>query len=186
MDTPVSLLERLRLPADGEAWTRFVALYTPLLYSWAHRAGLREPDAADLVQDVFVLLLRKLPGFTYDPARSFRSWLRTVTLNRWRERQRRLQLPREGDNAVLDDVAEREPVEAFWEAEYRQHLVREAFELVKPHFQPASWTACWQQVVEGKSTAEVAAALHLTPGAVRAAKFRVLTRLRQELAGLLE
>ena len=47
--------------------------------------------------------------------------------------------------------------------------------------------ACrWEHVVSGKSAAEVAADLGLTPGAVRAAKFRVLTRLRLELAGLLE
>ena len=46
METPASLLERLRRPADPEAWARFVALYTPLLYRWARRAGLQEADAA--------------------------------------------------------------------------------------------------------------------------------------------
>jgi DNA-directed RNA polymerase specialized sigma24 family protein len=40
--------------------------------------------------------------------------------------------------------------------------------------------------VDGKSAAEVASALGMTPGAVRAAKFRVLSRLRRELAGLLD
>ena len=33
--TSVSLLERLRQPAQPEAWGRFVELYTPLLYYWA-------------------------------------------------------------------------------------------------------------------------------------------------------
>src|SRR5437763_16387468 len=87
--TPASLLERLRRPAEEAAWVRFVELYTPLLFYWARRVGLREPDAADLVQDVFALLVQKLPEFRYDRHKSFRAWLRTVTLNRWRQTQRR-------------------------------------------------------------------------------------------------
>ena len=41
-------------------------------------------------------------------------------------------------------------------------------------------------MVGGKAAAEVAGELGLTTGAVRAAKFRVLSRLRQELSGLVE
>lgn len=186
MDTSASLLKRLQRPADSEAWARFVHLYTPLLYSWAYRAGLQEPDAADLIQDVFTLLVQKLPEFTYEPRKSFRSWLRTVTLNKWRERCRQATLPREGDNGALAEVSAPDPAEAFWEAEYRKHLVGEALRLMQTHFEPTSWKACWEHVVAGKSAAEVAAELGLTPGAVRAAKFRVLSRLRQELAGLLD
>ena len=37
------------------------------------RAGLQDADAADLVQDVVVVLFQKLPEFTYDPLRSFRT-----------------------------------------------------------------------------------------------------------------
>jgi RNA polymerase sigma-70 factor (ECF subfamily) len=60
METPASLLERLRQPADQAAWSQFVRLYAPLLYHWAGRLGLREADAADLVQDVLLVLVRKL------------------------------------------------------------------------------------------------------------------------------
>src|SRR5205807_7472116 len=84
-NTPSSLLERLRQPFEPEAWARFVSLYTPLMYSWARRVGLQEQDAADLVQDVFVTLLQVLPTFTYDRRQSFRRWLWTVTINKWRK-----------------------------------------------------------------------------------------------------
>ena len=87
--TPPSLLERLRQPADEKAWQEFVDLYSPLLYQWARRAGLQEHDAADLLQDVFAHLLRKLPEFEYDRHKSFRGWLRTTTLNLWRDGCRR-------------------------------------------------------------------------------------------------
>src|SRR5262245_666931 len=103
MDTPASLLERLKQPADQNAWARFVELYTPLLYYWARRAGLQEADAADLVQEVLGLLFQKLPEFAYDPGRSFRNWLRTVTLNKLRERRRRGS-PISGHASALENV----------------------------------------------------------------------------------
>ncbi|HEV3262134.1 MAG TPA: sigma-70 family RNA polymerase sigma factor, partial [Gemmataceae bacterium] len=78
--TSASLLERLRQPGDQAAWSRFVQLYTPLLYSWARQVRLQHQDAADLVQEVFAVLIRKWPEFSYDPQKSFRSWLRTVML----------------------------------------------------------------------------------------------------------
>src|ERR1700681_3549129 len=91
--TPLSLLERLRGSNEPAAWERFVQLYTPLLCHWARRLGLQGPEAADLVQDVFTLLVQKLPDFRYDPAKRFRGWLWTVTLNRCRELQRRHPAP---------------------------------------------------------------------------------------------
>ncbi len=184
--TPLSLLERLRQPSAPDAWARFVRLYTPLLYYWARRAGLNESDAADLVQEVFALLVEKLPSFQYDRSGSFRSWLRTVTLNKWRERARRAALPMAPQGNGLDGAALADPLEAFWDAEYREHLVGQALRIMRAEFQPATWQACWEHVVSGKSAAEVATELNLTPGAVRAAKFRVLSRLRQELDGMID
>ena len=86
--TPASLLDRLRNPGEPTAWDRFVELYTPLLFHWARRLGLQSSDSADLVQDVFLILWRKLPEFEYDSRRSFHAWLKTIFLNRYRSRQR--------------------------------------------------------------------------------------------------
>ena len=58
--TSASLLDRLHQPNPAEAWGRFVQLYTPLLYDWAHGLGLQEHDVADLVQEVFVRALGRL------------------------------------------------------------------------------------------------------------------------------
>jgi len=78
------------------------------------------------------------------------------------------------------------PDEAIWEAEYRQQVAHRALELMQTDFEPATWKACWEVVVVGRRVAEVAAELGMTPGAVFAAKFRVLARLREELAGLVD
>lgn len=185
--TPVSLLEQMRRQPDEAAWRRFVHLYSPLLYQWARKLGLQPEEAADLVQDVFALLLRKLPEFVYDPQRRFRGWLWTLTLNKWRERRRRdTQAPTTGGADALAGVTVPDPAVAFDEAEYRQLLVRRALELMQADFEPPTWRACWEYVVAGRPAAEVAAELGLTVNAVHLAKSRVLRRLRQDLDGLLE
>jgi RNA polymerase sigma-70 factor (ECF subfamily) len=185
MDTPASLLERLRQPNQQSSWTRFVRLYTPLLFHWARRLGLRDADAADLVQDVLTLLVRKLPEFTYDRNKSFRAWLRTVTLNCWRNRCRRVELPRQQPAPDLDGLAGRDEAELLSDSEYNQWLVGRALELMQAEFQPTTWKACWECVVAERPAAEVAAELNISVGAVYMAKSRVLSRLRQELTDLL-
>jgi RNA polymerase sigma-70 factor (ECF subfamily) len=186
-NTPISLLERLREPLEPEAWDRFVSLYAPLIYGWGRQVGLQDQDSADLVQTVFVKLVQILPSFVYDPQRGFRRWLRTIVLNTWRDRRKRRgdrQLP--GDDGALADVAAPNDPEAFWDTEYRQQLVNRALALLQADFQASTWKAFWEQVVVGRPAKEVAAELGLSPGAAYAAKFRVLDRLRQELAGMLE
>src|SRR5436305_26445 len=123
--TPASLLEHVRNPADQAAWKRFVQIYTPLLYQWARRIRLQEQDAADLVQDVFTVLVQKLPEFQYDRQRSFRAWLKTVMLNKWREHQRR-RIPRtlEDNGTSLAELADGADPDGLSETEYRQKLVQ--------------------------------------------------------------
>jgi RNA polymerase sigma-70 factor (ECF subfamily) len=185
--TSASLLQRLRQPSEKESWPRFVKLYTPLLFYWARRLGLQDPDAADLVQDVFTALVQKLPAFEYDPERGFRSWLRTVMLNKWRDRGRRSAPASVGlPAAELSDLAAPEDGKFFGEVEYRQQLVRRALELMQAEFPTRMWQACWEHVVAGRPAAEVAAELGIAVGTVYVAKSRVLCLLRQELAGLLD
>ena len=89
--TRTSLLVRLRADGDPAGWHEFVQLYEPLFYTWARRAGVREHDIPDVVQDVLLKLLRLLPGFEYAPERGrFRAWLGTVcrtAIADWRRRQ---------------------------------------------------------------------------------------------------
>jgi len=187
-DTPASLLQRLRRPGDQEAWRRFVELYAPMIYRWARQAGLDGAEAADLTQDVLLRLVEKLPQFQYDRAKSFRAWLKTVTLNRWREcvRRRRLE-PTQLDTP--GEVPQPDPVDSaawFEETEYRAQLVHRAMKIVRGDFEPATWRMWWEYVVAGHPAGQVATQLGVTVNAVYLAKSRVLRRLREELDGLLE
>src|SRR5438309_462093 len=84
-DTPISLLERLRLGSGPAGWGRFVALYAPLIRAWWSRHGLQPSDVDDLSQEVLEVLLRELPQFRHNLRRgAFRRWLRGIVLNRLR------------------------------------------------------------------------------------------------------
>jgi len=183
--TPASLLERLRLPHPERDWDRFVELYTPLLLAWTRRLRVAPEDAEDVVQDVFLTLFRKLPGFRYDPRQRFRGWLWQVLKNKCIDRKRK-RLPASANVAEIDGLADPEGLEALWEAEHRQWLTRRALELMQAEFQPTTWKACWEFLVNGRPAAVVAAQLGITENAVFIAKFRVIRRLKEELAGLRE
>src|SRR5438552_3205642 len=82
LPTRTSLLYRVRNQADEESWREFVALYEPLLLSYVRKRGLSQVDARDVVQDIFIQLLRILPTFTLDHSRGrFRTWLWQVVMN---------------------------------------------------------------------------------------------------------
>jgi len=183
-ETPVSLLLRLRT-RDEAAWKRFVELYTPLLYLWACRFGLVGEDAADLVQDVLAILVQKMPGFEYEPGKKFRGFLRTLIENRWRDLLRRRVARPELAGVDLNAVTA-PPESDFAEKEYRAYILARATRIMEADFQPETWRAFWALVVDERSGADVAAEMGQTVAAVYQARARVLRRLRQELAGLLE
>jgi RNA polymerase sigma-70 factor (ECF subfamily) len=182
--TPFTLLQRLRRPDQPDAWGRFVELYTPLLLQWARQLGERGEDAADLVQEVFVVLFQKLPTFDYDTHKSFRGWLRTIAVNKWRDSKRRKKLPLEPGSS-LSGVTVPDDVPEFWERDYQQYLVRRALEVMRNEFQPTTREACWKLVVDGRPAAEVARELGISENAVYVAKYKVIRRVRRELEGLL-
>jgi len=183
--TPASLLDRLAQGADHRAWEQFVDLYTPLLVAWSRQLGMSDLDAADLMQEVFVVLVEQLPRFRYDPAQSFRAWLKTVLLNHWRKQQRKL--CRVGPTVVdLDLLPGPESDHLLEKEEHRTYLIRRAIALMQKDFEPATWKACWEFVVNDRPAAEVAAELGITVNAVYLAKSRVLRALRTELRGFLD
>jgi RNA polymerase sigma-70 factor (ECF subfamily) len=148
--------------------------------------GFHAQDEADLVQDVFTVLVRKLPEFRHDPRKRFRGWLWTVTANKARERRRRVPLQALAEPRLLAELTAPQDTEAISETEYREYLVRRALEVMRSEFQPTTWKAFWECATSKRSAAEVAAELDISIDSVYAAKSRVLRRLRRELEGLLD
>jgi RNA polymerase sigma-70 factor (ECF subfamily) len=189
--TSSSLLSRAR-NNDPAAWRRLSQLYGPLVYGWVRRAGLAEHDAADVVQDVFQTLFASLDRFA--PGQSsdqFRSWLWTIAHRRACDLFRRGKGQPAGVGGTeaqlrLQQLADEPPGEdsdATHSA--RAEIVRRALELVRPEFADHTWRACMLTALDGRSSADVAAELEMSVGAVYVARSRVLKRVRAELEGLL-
>ena len=110
--TGVTLLGRLRLdPTNQASWQEFVEKYGRKIYRWCRHWGLQEADAEDVTQMVLLKLARTMQTFDYDPSRSFRAWLKTLTLHAWSDFVQHRQRPGagSGDSRVLEQL---ETVEA--------------------------------------------------------------------------
>ena len=135
------------------------------------------------MQEVFVLLLTKLPTFRYDRDGNFRAWLRTVTLNKHRELKRK-RTPQALD---LDfDQAQEDPQRLLEEKEHRHYLVQQMLKIVKPEFPPSTWQLFEAYVIQRHTPQEIADRHNISTTTVYAAKSKVLHRMRHELDGLLD
>lgn len=181
--TPLSLLQRLLEPEPHDAWAQFVRLYTPLLFRWTRQARIPEGDADDLIQEVLLVIFRKLADFQHRGEFSFRNWLRTVALNKWCDKKR--SQSHSGTLGVTDIVGPNTVLE-WEEAEYKRYLIGRALQIMRLDFNPVTYQACWELIVEERPAAEIATKLGITANAVYLAKFRVMNRLQTELDGLLE
>jgi len=185
--TSASLLLRLKSINDNEAWGRFVELYTPLIFYWARKSGLNQQDAADLSQEVLTLLVNKIPEFHYNSGKSFRSWLRTVTLNKHREQLRRKTLRYDAaTQSALINFADSSESQQFWEKDYQVQLIHRAIELMRPDFESKTWDACREFMTSEKPANQIAQETGVSVWTIYSAKSRMLKRLRQELDGLLD
>ncbi len=192
-DTPqtrASLLVKLRDGDNHAAWQEFIRLYGPVVYGFARKRGLQDADAADLMQDVMRSVSAAIGRLDYDRNQgTFRGWLFTITRNRIFSflSARRIRPQGSGDtttNRLLEEHPDEEVAPDEWEMEYQRRLAAIAMDRVKGEFQATTWRAFWLTAVEGRSAAEVAEEVGLSPGAIYVAKSRVLARLREEVESL--
>jgi RNA polymerase sigma-70 factor, ECF subfamily len=186
--TSLSLLDQLRYNRGAKQhWERFVELYTPLLHYWAFRLPrMQEADNVDLIQDVFLTLLTKLPAFQPKHGQTFRAWLRKLLVNRWSDRLRRMETERTLPGESVEQLVCPDDLDEVVAADYRRFVVGRALQLMQSDFELPTWQACWQVVALERPVADVARELGMSPAAVYIAKSRVMRKLRQELEGLLD
>ena len=149
---------------------------------------MHSADAADLVQEVLTIVFRKLPDFQYDPNKSFRSWMRTITLNKYREFCRRKSISKDAvTGSVLAQLPDtKTTAESTWDLNYGRSLFATAMDELQSEFRPKTWQAVRCYVLENRPAAEVAQETGVSVWTIYAAKSRLLARLREELDGLLE
>jgi RNA polymerase sigma-70 factor (ECF subfamily) len=192
METSDSLLERLAGAPTDDDWRRLLDLYQPLLRTWMARAGVAASDVQDLSQEVLLVVFREVGGFERRGPGAFRAWLRTILAHRVRDyfRGQKYRPTATGDSDFLRRLDELESPESalsrLWDREHDEHVAASLMRRVQGDFAPATWQAFRRHVLEGEAAVRVAEELGLSLNSVLLAKSRVLKRLRQELAGLVE
>jgi len=184
--TSVSLLERLKnARPDASDWHRLQGIYLPLIERWLGRIPGLGDEAADLAQEVFVVMVRELPRFERQREGSFRAWLRHVTVNKVRShrkrRNRQLLVALDPAEKFLDQLADPGgDLAREWDQEHDRHVFQKLLAIVQSDFNAATWDAFRRFALDDVPAAQVAAELGLSVNAVLQAKSRVLKRLREE------
>src|SRR5262249_55834323 len=174
-------------PADQEAWAEFVRRYGPQVYRWCRRWGLQEADAEDVTQAVLVQLSARMRTFTYDPARSFRAYLRTVVRYAWCDFLETSKQPGAGVGGsdvlgLLETVEAGDDLVRARDEQFDQEVLAEAQARVRQRVEPHTWEAFRLTALDGLSGAEAAARLGLKVATVYKAKSKVQQMLHEEVA----
>jgi RNA polymerase sigma-70 factor (ECF subfamily) len=189
MQTRLSLLFRLTRPgpADEVAWKEFVDHYAPLIYRWCRQHTLQDSDSKDVTQQVLLKLATHLPSFSYDPSKSFRAWLRTLTYHAWvdflSDQSHRRPETVEAWKA-LATVESREDLLKRIDEEFDLELLERAIKRVQARVEPATWEAFRLTAIEGIPAAEVAKRLEKQVATVYVSRSNVQKMLHEEVAAL--
>lgn len=188
--TPVPLLEELAIAGSEAGWERFVFLYEPFLRGQLRRYGLQHCDEADLVQEVFAVVLRRLGEFRHNgKTGAFRAWLREIVVYTARHffGQQRLRpaLDADADDWSAELADDDSPLAADWDREHDLHVTARLLELVRAEFDETHYQAFRCTTLDEQPIAAVAEALGVTSNVIYIARSRVLARLRAIGRGLM-
>lgn len=182
--TSLTLLQRLRMDTQSEqAWEQFVQRYHPRIRQWCRQWGAQEADADDVAQAVLTKLTQRLRTFRYDPSRSFRAYLKTMTQNVWSDllaMRQRGGMP--GDSRtlrLLDSLEARQDLERRLAEDFDHELLDNAFKNIQERVSPQTWEAFRLTALEGLSGANAAQRLDMPVAHVFVAKQRVGKLLNQ-------
>jgi RNA polymerase sigma-70 factor (ECF subfamily) len=175
------------------AWQTLEGVYRPMIQQLLRSCGTVPQDVEDLTQEVMLKLVKELPGFQHNgrPG-AFRTWLRLLTCNCareiWRNRHMRPQAP--GDRAfqrLVDELAHNDSeLSQRWDRDHDAHVLRSLLEDLGGEFEPTTLLAFRRLTLEGATPQQVSEETGMTVGALYVVKSRVLRRLRQEAADLLD
>jgi len=189
-----SLLSRLINLNDNDSWQEFYNTYSRLIFSVALRAGLRNCEAEEVLQETVIAVSKKMPVFKYDPSRSFKAWLLHTT--QWRIsdqfKKRQPQLSPMADRTRTKSrtsTVERIPdpagfLETIWDQEYEDNIIEAAMERVKRQVKAKQFQIYDLYVLKKWSVEKVASTMGVKPGAVYLAKFRIKYLVKKELKAL--
>jgi RNA polymerase sigma-70 factor (ECF subfamily) len=179
-------LVRRCLAGDERAYRELVEQYQGQVYSLALRMVRRAEDAEDLTQETFVRMFRALPR--YDPGRSFAAWLFTIASRLCIDHIRRRRVSaisltrREQDSDDEYQIEVEDPGLRPDELTSHAEEERRAAALID-HLPPHYRIVVILRHQQDLSYEEIAEALHLPLGTVKARIHRARALLKARIEG---
>lgn len=178
MDNDQELVTRV-LRGDSQAFAELVELYQQAVYNLAYRMLGDAREAEDAAQEAFLRAYQHLRS--YDPERSFKTWLLSIVSNYCIDRLRKRRLiwlsieePLPPHPALTSSTPE--PEEAFVSKE-RNTAVQSLLASLAPEYRAAVVLRYWYDM----SYAEIAEMLGTTESAIKSRLFRARQMLASEL-----
>lgn len=186
--TQISLLERLRSRPDEESWRRLVAIYAPFIERWLRQKRIAVQDAEDISQEVLADVHVRLQEFVHSGRTgAFRRWLGLIVYHRSVDYWRKKHPDSPGEIAQLSEIEDPDSqLSRQWDVQHDLHVMQRLLTLIEPEFTATTWQAFHRIAILEARPSQVASDLGMTINAVLLAKFRVLKRLREEAAGLVD
>lgn len=196
VNTNKSLLQRAKLDPQSEAWFQLNNIYDPLIAGWIVRAGVEESEVSDIAQEVMQALAQDLENFEHNGRQgAFRSWLKTVTINRcrryWDKKKRLLPIAKlpsaESATRILNELEDPgSDVSDLWDSEHDSFVLNKVMQLIQREFDAREYEIFVQNCIKGESAKSISDQFEVTVGNVYKIKFRVLKRLKEAAEGLLD
>lgn len=184
-ETRSSLIARIADIGDQESWREFCQIYEPLIHRQAKHFGIRDSEAADVIQEVLIAVSNKAADF--DPSRDrgrFRTWLfevgRRTTLAKFRERQRPDRAVG-GSDFVLqltNHPCDSDEQENKFSIDLRRQAFKHVARIVSREVSEQTWQAFWRTAVKNQSVKQVARDLKISQGTVYVSRSRVMARMK--------
>ncbi len=180
-DTRLTVIAGVRTQ-DPERWREFDSIYRPMLFAYLRKQGLKDFEANDVVQAVFVKVLGKI--HTYDRAKcKFRSWLFSLAHNAMVDRARQqasYQKALDGWAAIVLKASSTDSIrmEQEWLELHRKRILAHALKTTQECTSSKAWSCFEQRLLRNRPAALVAADLNLKPRAVYVYACRVLKQVR--------
>lgn len=194
--TRKSLIARLENWEDQRTWDEFYQTYWRLIYAVAIKAGLRQDEAFDCVQETILSIAKQSKKQLYDPEQgSFKTWLMNMT--RWRindqfrkRKKDTAMIAGEWDEdrktAMIDRVEDPagDVLSRLWNVEWKKNVADAALSRVKAQVSPKQYQIFDCYVIKQWDAKKVQDKLNVSMAQVYLAKHRVGAVLKRELAKL--
>ena len=190
--TRQSLIARLHDWDDQRRWQEFFETYWQLIYHVACRAGLKDDEAQEVVQETCIAVAKNVTK--YDPkAGPFKAWL--LHMARWRitdqfRRRPKNRADRHDDDTRATATLDRLPgsgeaaFDQLWDEEWQRNALEMALSRLKRKVSAQHYQIFDCAALKGWSAAKTAKSLGINIAQVYLVKHRLKGMLKKELADL--